>query len=133
MMMSEAAEDRRIDRTRAQGTGYEALDYLLDRGYLAVRAAVSPPLIHPVVPKTGVGSTPHPSCDSPPGDSWGLACRGPLPCRDNEDFFEATRLYGLLNGTPGGQQTTLTKGSPSFWRSSRDATGPTSPSRCSGR
>jgi len=36
---------------------------------------------------------------------------GSLAClvATREDFFEATRLYGLLNGTSGGQQTKLTK------------------------
>ena len=46
MMMSEAAADRRPDRTRAKGAEYEALGYLLNRGYLAIRAGVSSPLVH---------------------------------------------------------------------------------------
>ena len=56
MMMSEAAADRRPDRTRAKGAEYEALGYLLNRGYLAVRAGVSTPLIHLVALKPASGA-----------------------------------------------------------------------------
>lgn len=56
MMMSEAAEDRRTNRTRAKGAEYEALGYLLNRGYLAIRAGVSTPLIHLVALKPASGA-----------------------------------------------------------------------------
>jgi len=46
MTTSEAVADRRPDRTRAKGAEYEALGYLRNRGYLAIRAGVSSPLVH---------------------------------------------------------------------------------------
>ncbi|HII77292.1 MAG TPA: hypothetical protein HA264_09755 [Methanolinea sp.] len=56
MMMSEAAADRRPDRARAKGAEYEALGYLLNRGYLAIRAGVSSPLVHLVALKPARGA-----------------------------------------------------------------------------
>jgi len=56
MMMSEAAADRRPDRTRATGAEYEALGFLLNRGYLAIRAGVSTPLVHLVAMKPARGA-----------------------------------------------------------------------------